>query len=202
MAIHLEVPGEKPASSQDSHIEDTSESRNESAPAHRASIAAERARRHLNARLANPLQGYTYNELQKMGRTYAHDNALTGPDDVRAFEIGACLAREPTYLKHATRLGSTDEELAVLEHELSHRWAQPRLLYLVVALCSVCAAVQGMGMLGSITCKNYTYVTTDETVVNGAQLFYAHQFGIGGDDYRSTWLVGLYETPLNEVATS
>jgi hypothetical protein len=150
MAIHLEVPGKKPASSQDSHIENTSESRSGSPPAHRASIAvsaAERARRHLNARLANPLQGYTYNELQKMGRAYAHDNALTDSDDVRAFEIGACLAREPTYLKHATRLGATDEEMAVLEHELSHRWAQPRLLYLVVALCSICAAVQGMGRL-------------------------------------------------------
>ena len=27
--------------------------------------------------------------------------------------------------------------------------------------------------------------------MNGAQLFYAGQFGIGGDEYRSTWLVGL-----------
>ena len=31
----------------------------------------------------------------------------------------------------------------------------------------------------------------DETVVNGAQLFYGTQFGIGGDDARSTWLLGL-----------
>ena len=150
MGIHLEVPGEKPGSSQESHIEYASESQNDSPPAHRASIAvsaAERARRHLNARLANPLQGYTYNELKKMGRAYAHDNALNEPEDVRAFEIGACLAREPTYLRHATRLGVTDEELAVLEHELTHRWAQPRRLYLVVAICSLCAAVQGMGMI-------------------------------------------------------
>lgn len=149
MEIHLEVPGEKSGSSQESHIEYASESRNDSPPCPRASIAvsaAERARRHLNARLANPLQRYTYNELQKMGRAYAHDNALNEPEDVRAFEIGACLAREPTYLGHAARLGVTDEELAVLEHELSHRWAQPRLLYLVVAICSLCAAVQGMGM--------------------------------------------------------
>jgi MFS family permease len=28
-------------------------------------------------------------------------------------------------------------------------------------------------------------------VVNGAQIFYKHQFGIGGTDSRSTWLVGL-----------
>lgn len=32
---------------------------------------------------------------------------------------------------------------------------------------------------------------TDETVVNGGQLFYRGQFGIGGDDPRSTWLTGL-----------
>ena len=31
----------------------------------------------------------------------------------------------------------------------------------------------------------------DETVVNGAQLFYGTQFGIGGSDARSTWLLGL-----------
>lgn len=149
MGLHLEVPGEKPDSPHDSHIDDVSGPRNDSPPSHRASIAvsaAERARRHLNARLANPLQGYTYNELQKMGRAYAHENALADPDDLRAFEIGACLAREPTYLKHAARLGVTEEELVVLEKELTHRWAQPRLLYLVVVLCSICAAVQGMGM--------------------------------------------------------
>ncbi|KAJ4297671.1 hypothetical protein N0V90_005565 [Kalmusia sp. IMI 367209] len=180
MTATLEIPDEKRGSSPDSRIEDSSRQRHGSTspPANRASIAvsaAERARRHLNARLANPLQGYSYDELQKMGRAYAHDHELTEDDDVRAMEIGACLARDPANLKNVKRLGVTDEELVVLEQEISHRWAQPRLLYLVIILCSTCAAVQGM----------------DETVVNGAQLFYADQFGIGGDEYRSTWLVGL-----------
>ena len=31
----------------------------------------------------------------------------------------------------------------------------------------------------------------DETVVNGAQSIYKDQFGIGGDSYRDTWLLGL-----------
>ena len=140
MTSHLQVPSPNPT-----HTEDTSDP-----PFHRPSIAvsaAERARRHLNARLANPLEGYTYNELQKMGRAYALDNALTDDDDVRAMEIGACLARDPGYLRHAKRLGVTDEELGVLEREMSHRWEQPRLLYLVIVMCSVCAAVQGMGAL-------------------------------------------------------
>lgn len=147
MAIHLEVPTSKPT-----HTEDTGNPRTNSTPTHRASIAvsaAERARRHLNARLANPLEGYTYSELQKMGRAYALDNALTDEDDVRAMEIGACLARDGTSLRHARRLGVSDEEMAVLERELSHRWSQPRLLYLVIVMCSICAAVQGMGALVS-----------------------------------------------------
>lgn len=84
-----------------------------------------------------------------MGRAYALDNALTDEDDVRAMEIGACLARDGTSLRHARRLGVSDEEMAVLERELSHRWSQPRLLYLVIVMCSICAAVQGMGALVS-----------------------------------------------------
>lgn len=32
---------------------------------------------------------------------------------------------------------------------------------------------------------------SDETVVNGGQIFYSKQFGIGGKDPRSTWLLGL-----------
>lgn len=48
------------------------------------------------------------------------------------------------------------------------------MLYYLVILCSVAAAVQGM----------------DETVINGAQLFYPSQFGIGGDSQRDSLLVG------------
>ncbi|KAF2639139.1 hypothetical protein P280DRAFT_491058 [Massarina eburnea CBS 473.64] len=140
-----------------------------------AQTAAERARRSINTKLANPLAAFSCNELRKMGRAYAYDHALAEPEDVRAMEIGACLAREPEDLAQAKELGVTDEEFEVLQNEINHRWAQPKLLYLVIALCSTCAAVQGM----------------DETVVNGAQLFYAGEFGIGDRDARSTWLVGL-----------
>lgn len=31
----------------------------------------------------------------------------------------------------------------------------------------------------------------DETVINGAQSIYKDQFGIGGESYRDTWLLGL-----------
>lgn len=95
------------------------------------------------------------------------------PEDFRAFELGAVLAQNPKEFENVE--GLSPEELEVLRKEVSSRWSQPWLLYLVIILCSTCAAVQGM----------------DETVVNGAQLFYGAQFGIGGDSARDTWLLGL-----------
>ena len=124
---------------------------------HRPSVvasAAERARRHLNAKLANPLAGYTYPELRRMGRAYAHEHGLgTEPDDVRALEVGAMLAADPENIdgvRDTMRAMDDvrdldDAEYDILCRELRDRWSQPRLLYLVIVLCSTCAAVQGMG---------------------------------------------------------
>jgi hypothetical protein len=135
--------------------------------------AADYERRKANAMLANPLRGYTHSQLRKMGKNYALEHALVEPEDFRAFELGAVLAQSPQMWE--TCEGLREEEKEILRKEFASRWSQPPLLYLVIILCSVCAAVQGM----------------DETVVNGAQLFYGVQFGIGGKDPRSTWLLGL-----------
>lgn len=135
--------------------------------------AAERARRNANAKLANPLAGYSHAELRAQGAAYVKKYQIGEEEDIRAFELGACLAQEPS--KYDTVQGLHPDEMEVLRKEFSNRWSQPRLMYLVIVLCSTCAAVQGM----------------DETVVNGGQLFYAPQFGIGGKDSRSTWLLGL-----------
>lgn len=108
--------------------------------------AAERARRNLNIRLSNPLVDYTYSELRRMGRAYANEHGLTDDEDVRAMEIGACLARSPGHIVgEAKEFGATDDEIGVLEREGAKRWSQPRILYWVIAICSMCAAVQGMG---------------------------------------------------------
>lgn len=151
---------EKRAISPDSHIEHK-DKRNDSAcespypsTAYRPCVtasAAERARRNINARLANPLAHWSYQELRKMGRAYAYDNALADQEDVRAFEIGACLAREPENLSQAKELGVTDEEFEILSQELTNRWKQPWTLYVVIVLCSTCAAVQGMGTASSLS---------------------------------------------------
>ncbi|OJJ99802.1 hypothetical protein ASPACDRAFT_29205 [Aspergillus aculeatus ATCC 16872] len=134
---------------------------------------AERARRNINAKLANPLAGQTQEELRRRGINFAIEHHLGGEEDIRVFAMGAILAQRPE--KYAEVPGLTPQELEVLKQEFTNRWRQPRRMYRVIALCSLSAAVQGM----------------DETVVNGAQIFYKHQFGIDGTDSRSNWLLGL-----------
>ncbi|CAI7597749.1 unnamed protein product [Penicillium pancosmium] len=135
--------------------------------------AAERARRNLNAKLSNPLAGYSHSELRKQGRAFAMMHEMGDESDIRAFELGAVLAQSPERFENVT--GLTPQEKEILRHEFTHRWSQPWKMYAVIALCSLSAAVQGM----------------DETVVNGAQIWYKHQFGIATEARRDTWLVGL-----------
>ncbi|KAL2847286.1 hypothetical protein BJX68DRAFT_268149 [Aspergillus pseudodeflectus] len=136
--------------------------------------AAERARRNLNAKLANPLAGYSHEELRRQGINFAITNQIGDEDDIRAFALGAMLAQAPE--KFESVPGLTAQEFEVLRNEFEHRWSQPWTMYLVIILCSLSAAVQGM----------------DETVVNGAQIFYKHQFGIEDETIsRHNWILGL-----------
>ena len=100
-------------------------------------------RQRISAKLANPLAGKTYAELEDMGTRYAKQHQLGDEEDIRAFQKGACLAQDPQKFNDVD--GLTGQELDVLQKEFSSRWSQPRLLYLVIVLCSACAAVQGMG---------------------------------------------------------
>ncbi|CAI7643106.1 unnamed protein product [Penicillium glandicola] len=134
---------------------------------------SERARRTLNAKLSNPLAGFSHTELRSQGRAFAEFHEMGDESDIRAFELGAVLAQSPE--RYDNVAGLTNKEKGVLRREFTHRWSQPWKMYAVITLCSLSAAVQGM----------------DQTVVNGAQIFYKHQFGIGDDSSRSTWLVGL-----------
>ncbi|KFY33669.1 hypothetical protein V494_07429 [Pseudogymnoascus sp. VKM F-4513 (FW-928)] len=134
---------------------------------------ADRTRRKLNLKLANPLGNISIKKVGDMGEQYCREFALGESEDARAFRLGAMVAKDPAKFREVE--GLTEEELKVFSDEFEHKWRQPKKLYLVILLCSLCAAVQGM----------------DETVVNGAQIFYKQHFGIGGKDPRSTWLVGL-----------
>jgi hypothetical protein len=111
-----------------------------------ASTAADRARRNVNMKINNPLDDYTESELRIMGSDYAKMHGIADPEDIRAFELGAVLAQNPQDYK---RIGNdaSPEEMSVLEKEYRSRWSQPAVMYLVIILCSTCAAVQGMGMM-------------------------------------------------------
>lgn len=105
--------------------------------------AAERARRNINAKLANPLARISHTTLMDMGKNYALKHQIGGKEDIRAFQMGACLAQAPS--KYNSVEGLTQDELAILHKEYTNRWSQPKLMYIVILLCSTCAAVQGMG---------------------------------------------------------
>ncbi|KZZ86643.1 MFS sugar transporter [Ascosphaera apis ARSEF 7405] len=135
--------------------------------------AAERARRKLNAKLHNPLEGLSHAALIRRGSHYARFYQIGDEDDIRAFELGAILAQAPEKFEEVE--GLREEEKAVLRREFANRWSQPVLMYVLIVFCSMCAAVQGM----------------DETVVNGAQILYKPQLGIGRETQRDAWLTGL-----------
>jgi hypothetical protein len=107
----------------------------------------ERSRRELNLKIANPLGGYNVQQLGDMGEQYCRENQLGEEEDIRAFRLGAQVAKNP--LRAAEVMGLTEEEKQIFQDEVDHKWRQPKLLYLVIILCSTCAAVQGMGMLNS-----------------------------------------------------
>ncbi|KAL3437057.1 hypothetical protein BDV09DRAFT_29006 [Aspergillus tetrazonus] len=151
--------------------------------------AAERARRNLNAKLANPLAGYSHEELRRQGINFAITHQIGDEGDIRAFGLGAMLAQAPEKFENVP--GLTVQELEVLRHEFEHRWSQPWTMYLVIILCSLSAAVQGMGKFVSYIPPARSNVS-DETVVNGAQIFYKHQFGIADENIsRHNWISGL-----------
>lgn len=127
------------------HAEHADKPRNSSFAGSVAS-ATERARRNVNAKLANPLARYSSAELRQKARVYAMEHSLAEKEDIRAMEIGALLAKNPEKFEEVSReTDMTPGEFDVLKLEFDKRWSQPRLLYLVIVLCSTCAAVQGMG---------------------------------------------------------
>ncbi|PSR73886.1 hypothetical protein PHLCEN_2v10306 [Hermanssonia centrifuga] len=130
----------------------------------------------VNAKLANPLEGIPYEKLIANAERFANDHNLGHLTE--EFKKGAVIAQDPTAFESLPLL--TEEDKVVLRRELTHRWSQPMELYYMVILCSMAAAVQGM----------------DESVINGANLFFAPQFHIdpnSGDANagRNQWLLGL-----------
>lgn len=115
----------------------------EAVPRRPPGTTTERARRKLYAKLSNPLAGFSNTELRNQGRNFAELHEIGDESDIRAFELGAVLAQSPERYENVA--GLTNQEKAILKREGTHRWSQPWKMYAVIALCSLSAAVQGMG---------------------------------------------------------
>ncbi|KAI1791312.1 MFS sugar transporter [Ganoderma leucocontextum] len=124
-----------------------------------------------NVKLANPLAGIPHEQLMADAAKFAKDHNLGHLEE--EFKKGALVAQDPTLFESLPLL--TEEDKAALRRELTHRWDQPLQLYYLVILCSLSAAVQGM----------------DESVINGANLFFPAQIGIPQDQSANQWLLGL-----------
>ncbi|KAL7271887.1 hypothetical protein RUND412_005329 [Rhizina undulata] len=130
-------------------------------------VHAEGTVQNINAKLANPLAGYSHAELIEMGAAYARDHDMMELEE--EFKKGALLAQNSAAFENLPLL--TDEDKNIIRREFTHKWSHPMSLYHLVIMCSVAAAVQGM----------------DETVINGANLFFLKQFGIENRE----WIAGL-----------
>ncbi|GAA5897953.1 hypothetical protein JCM6882_005120 [Rhodosporidiobolus microsporus] len=129
-----------------------------------------------NAVLENPLSGISHDRLEAMGRAFAREKDLGEYEE--EFAKGAQIAQDPLAFESLTILNEADKD--ILRHEVSHKWSQPWQMYSLVICCSMAAAVQGM----------------DESVTNGANLFWAPQFGLNtGEEFpdheKNEWLLGL-----------
>ncbi|KAI0666654.1 hypothetical protein C8Q78DRAFT_1197679 [Trametes maxima] len=127
-----------------------------------------------SVKLANPLTGIPHDQVMEDASAFAKSHGLGHLE--QEFRKGALVAQDPTAFESLTQLD--EEDKSVLRRELTHRWAQPAQLYYLVVLCSLSAAVQGM----------------DESVINGANLFFPQQLGIpqtGDDASKNQWLLGL-----------
>jgi len=130
----------------------------------------------INAALENPLTGISHERLEAMGRAFAQEKGL-GQYETE-FAKGAQVAQDPLAFESLDML--SDEDKNVLRREVTHKWDHPKMLYFLVICCSMCAAVQGM----------------DESVTNGANLFWAPQFGLNTAEgapnaSKNEWLLGL-----------
>ena len=96
---------------------------------------------HANAKLANPLEGVPQDRLLANAARFADAHGL-GHLELE-FKKGAMLAQEPLCYENNPMF--TEDDRAVLRRELTHRWAQPTQLYYLVIMCSLAAAVQGVG---------------------------------------------------------
>jgi hypothetical protein len=101
----------------------------------------------INVKLANPLAGLSHEQLMNDGRQFAESHGLG--DLTLEFQKGALVAQDPLAFEGLPLLDEDDKD--TLRREVTHKWDQPKVLYYLVALCSMAAAVQGVNASHFIT---------------------------------------------------
>lgn len=116
----------------------------------------------------NPLQDMSHEKLVKHVKAYVRQNGLQDDEDL--FIRGAILAQtgDTSHL--------SEEERYWIDRESTHKWHQQKTLYYLAIMCAMCAVVQGM----------------DETVINGAQIYFWERFHLDDSSIGNTeWIQGL-----------
>lgn len=114
----------------------------------------------------NPFEGMSKDQVIQNSIQYAHKHGLG--EDADIFARGAALAYDGS-TNHLT-----PEEQGIILRETTHKWHQPKTLFYMTIMGAMCAIVQGM----------------DETVSNGAQLFFFPYFGLENVKNRE-WIEGI-----------
>jgi len=130
----------------------------------------------VNARIQNPLHGIPKPKLMAQVEQFAREKGME--EQLPLLQKAALLAQNPREFENIPELDEEDRE--VIRREITHKWSQPRDMYLTVIICSIAAAVQGWDQEGS----------------NGANLSFPQVFGIddsAGAPNAATnqWIVGL-----------
>lgn len=94
----------------------------------------------INAKLANPLAGIPHEQLMADAEAFAKRHGLGHLSEV--FKKGALVAQDPLAFESLSQL--SEEDKICLRREVTHKWDQPKMLYYLVVLCSLAAAVQGV----------------------------------------------------------
>jgi len=91
-----------------------------------------------SSRIKNPLAGIPRDKLLRQVTEFAEQNYLS--DITPLLQKGAMVAQNPSDWENVP--GLTEEEKSALDAEVTHKWRQPRAMYMTVILCSIGAAVQ------------------------------------------------------------
>lgn len=89
---------------------------------------------------SNPLIGVPVGQLLEDAEKFARASGLE--DYVELIQKGALVAQNPEGFENIEML--TEDEKAALRHEAKSPWSQPMMLYYLVIMCSLAAALQGV----------------------------------------------------------